>query len=207
MHELITRSLECFLRDTYGEKFWANALRSVGLSPSHVDFLFNGTDQQIRDTVTSAARMLDKPQDVLLEDMGTYMVSHANSTRIRRLLRFSGETFEDFLHSLDDLPDRARLAVGDLLLPAMELLELSPGHYRLDIAPTLEGFPSVLRGALQALADDYGALVLLEVTDPDGDDPEAPHSIQIALLDEAFAEGKEFDLSSSLGAPATTAVN
>ncbi len=58
---------------------------------------------------------------MLLEDLGTYLVSHPNVQGLRRLLRFGGAGFIDFLHSLDELHDRARLAVPDLDLPQLEL--------------------------------------------------------------------------------------
>lgn len=202
MHDLIRRSIECFLRDTYGEEFWLQTAEGAGLSPSTFDIVFDATDVQMRSLIDSAAQIQEKPVDVLLEDMGTYLVSHGNSQRVRRLLRFSGETFEDFIHSLDDLPDRVRLVADDLRLPALDLWEITPGHYRLDVAPGIDGYPHVLLGALRSMADDYGALVFLELTESS---PADPAHIQIALLDSAFAEGRDFDLSAMIEPKADTA--
>lgn len=204
MHDLINRSIECFLRDTYGEDFWTQCTRSVGLTTEGGEALFGAKETMTRNLIAHAGRSLQKPVDSLMEDMGTYMVSHANSQRLRRLLRFSGETFEDFLHSLDDLPDRARMAVGDLHLPVVELVEVGAGRYRLDIGGGMEGFAAVMLGALRAVADDYGALVLLEPDEPDDADAGETaagetQSIQISLLDRAFAEGKDFSLASIMG--------
>jgi hypothetical protein len=40
---------------------------------------------------------------------------------LRRLLRFGGGTFEEFLVSLEELPDRARLAMPELEMPEITL--------------------------------------------------------------------------------------
>lgn len=197
MHELITRSIECFLRDTYGEAFWAACLDESGATRAAAVGLSLTDEAGTRSLIQNAAERLKISTDALLEDLGTYLVSHGNSQRVRRLLRFSGETFEDFLYSLDDLPDRVRLAVGDLILPNLEFWEEKQGKYRIVVEPALHGFASVLLGGLRAMADDYGALVLLELEDEAGPDERA--CIQVAVLDGAFAEGNDFNLSSVSG--------
>ena len=77
----------------------------------------------------AAARYLDKPRLVALEDIGTYLASHLNVEALRRLLRFGGAHFVDFLYSLDDLHDLARLAVDDLELPTVTLVRHTDIHY------------------------------------------------------------------------------
>ena len=69
---------------------------------------------------------LNRPRAEMLEDLGTYLVSHPKMEDLRRLLRFGGVTYVEFLHSLDDLSDRVRLAVSDLCLPTLELREVTP---------------------------------------------------------------------------------
>lgn len=192
MHVLVTRSIESFLRDTYGEAFWASSLRSAGLLEENAEIHYRCDEDETRALLIAAGAQLKKPIEHLLEDLGTYLVSHRNSQRVRRLLRFAGETFEDFLHSLDDLPDRTRLAVGDLSLPGLELWEESDGSYRLDIENSLPGFAPTLLGALRAMADDYGALVLMEL-----EEGKIGPFIQISLLDRTFAEGNDFSLSAT----------
>jgi hypothetical protein len=54
-----------------------------------------------------------------------------------------------------------------------------------------QGFGAVMLGVLRTMADDYGALVLLDLR------PIAPgHDIiDISLVETAFAEGRSFTLS------------
>ena len=143
----------------------------------------------------AAAETLARPKNELLEDMGTYLVSHPNLEPLRRLLRFGGVGFVDFLHSLEDLPDRARLALSDLNLPTLTLLDHGNGHYRLHCAPLIDGVGFIVVGLLRAMADDYGALVLLDHLGRDG----AYEVISIHLLDQSFTQGKRFDLAMPRG--------
>jgi hypothetical protein len=48
---------------------------------------------------------------------------------------------------------------------------------------------------LRTMADDYGALAVVESSAPDGDRTE----VRVVLLDHAFAEGRRFDLAVTRG--------
>lgn len=153
--------------------------------------MFRYEDALTEAMLDAATAVLNKPRVMLLEDLGTYLVSHPNLEALRRLLRFGGETFVDFLHSLDELPDRARLAVPDLDLPELELLPVEEDSFRLICRGSKPGFGHVLVGLLRTLADDYGALVYLEHL---GLRAGAEH-IAISLLDSGFSSGRRFDLA------------
>ncbi len=75
------------------------------------------------------------------------------------MLRFGGVTFVDFLHSLEDLPDRGRLALPDLDLPELHITDHGPDFFTLKCRAELTGAGHVMVGLLRAMADDYGALV------------------------------------------------
>lgn len=147
--------------------------------------------------VRLAEARLQKPKGALLEDFGTYLVAHPASDRVRRLLRFGGVNYEDFLLSLDDLAGRARLAVPDLILPETELTELGAGEYLVSFTRMQPGAPQVFLGLLRALADDYGALVTVDYAGPDA----PPGSISLRLLETDFAEGRGFRLAETEQVP------
>ncbi|MFN4131339.1 MAG: heme NO-binding protein, partial [Paracoccaceae bacterium] len=125
------------------------------------------------------------------EDLGTALVSHRDRDGLRRLLRFGGVSFRDFLHSLEELPDRARLALPDLHLPNLHLEDRGAGQFALVATPPFAGSGYILIGLLRAMADDYGALVLLDMAAPQA----GADVISIHLLDEAHSEGRRFDLA------------
>lgn len=192
MHGLINRSIECFTRDTYGAAVWDAVARDAGLEPASFETMLSYDDGLTHAVLDAISVHLDRPRQAVLEDVGTYLVTHPNTQAIRRLLRFGGESFADFLLSLDDLPYRARLAVPDLEFPELELVESGPGQYRLWVRGPHSDFIWVLCGALRALADDYGALVLMEATGPAPDSAEGHIDLQLAAL--AFSQGKAFSL-------------
>jgi hypothetical protein len=191
MHGLINRALENFLRDTYGNAVWCH-IRSIAALPFDSFEPLRIYDPALTcQVVTAAAQVLARPAETILEDMGTFLVSHRSGERVRRLLRFGGVGFADFLNSLEELPARARLALPELALPEMRVEEGAGGEFALRLAEPFPGAGYVLMGLLRAMADDYGALALLEIGPSGGD-----HLvIGIQLLDEAHAEGRRFDLA------------
>lgn len=192
MHGLINRSLQCFLRDSFGADLWREIAVAAQVPAEGFEPMLHYDDAVTRRLIDAAATQLERSGESLLEDLGTYLVSHPNREALRRLLRFGGVGFADFLDSIDDLPGRARLAVPDLELPQIELADDGPGRYRLCCRCPQEGFAAVLVGVLRAMADDYGALVMIEHMGREG----AEDCIAIELLEHDFAEGRRFDLSS-----------
>ena len=196
MHGLVNRSIQGFIEDTYGRPAWAGICREADLGFDSFEALLSYDDSQTEAVLAAACRRLDRSRDGLLEDMGTWMVSRPDRDALRRLLRFGGDTFEEFLHSLDDLHDRARLALPDLDFPRLELREFAPGSYCLTFRWRHRGFGALALGVVRAMADDYGALVMLERSSAHDDEGDCDR-IRISLLDAAFAEGRSFEL----GAP------
>jgi hypothetical protein len=139
--------------------------------------------------------VLRRLRDAILEDLGTFLVSDPSLDALRRLLRFGGVTFLDFLQTLEDTRGRGRLAVPDINLPELDLFEISPSVYTLQCRFPISGSGHVMVGLLRAMADDYGALVLL---DHDGFSLDG-ELIVIQLLDETYARRRKFELAMQAG--------
>lgn len=190
MHGLINRAIQSFVCATYGRPFWLRVAEVAELGFTEFEaMLVYDSDTSLR-VIEALCSELGRARNEILEDMGTYLVSHPNMEGLRRLLRFGGASYVEFLHSLDDLADRARLAVSDLNLPGLELRALSPAEYALICEPGLPGYADVLVGLLRAMADDYGALVMLA---HEGQSEET-ELISIKLVESAFSQGRHFDL-------------
>lgn len=198
MHGLVNRAIERFVRDTYGREDWFATIGPLALGYAEFEAMMRYEPQVTERLLTAVEARLGRARDEVLEDIGTYLIANPQNDSLRRLLRFSGVDFVDFLHSLDDLPERARLAVADLDLPPLELEDMGGGRYCLRIGLTgKEGlrFGPVMMGVLRAMADEYGALVLMAYQGLRAD-----HEwIEIHLLEEAFAEARAFDLALSGG--------
>lgn len=193
MHGLINKSIENFTTDTYGVEKWNALTRSMGTPGLSFEALLHYPDRQTYDVISALAQALGKTHQDVHEDLGTYLVSHQNTERIRRLLRFCGATFIEFLMSLDSLQDRARLALDDLELPKIEIDAVTVDRYLIKVQPIWTGFSDVLVGLIRAMADDYGALVFMQ-RDVHTDSWD---NIEVILIDHDFSDGKTFDLSVS----------
>jgi len=195
MHGLINRAIEEFARGTYGDEFWQEVVQRCDLGVDHFEAMMSYEPQLTGRVLEGLAAALDTPRAELLEDIGTFLVSSGTGA-IRRLLRFSGLDFVDFLHALDDLPARARLAVPELDMPHLRLDLHTPCDFALTVCSPFASelrFGHVMIGLLRAMADDYGALVYLDYKGGRG----ATEMIAIRLLETAFAEGRAFDLGAS----------
>ncbi len=190
MHGLINRAVQAVVLSTYGEKRWNDIMDESGLGFTEFEAMLVYPEDQSSRMLRAVEKKLERPLPEILEDVGTFLVSNPQVEALRRLLRFGGVNYVDFLHSLDDLPDRARLAVSDLRLPGLELVEQAPGQFDLLCQPGVPGYAQVLMGVLRAMADDYGALVILDQTGTQ----DGVEVISITLIESEFAEGRAFDL-------------
>lgn len=212
MHGLINKAMQSFFKDSFGVPAWREIARISQLN-SLLDADGFEAMQTYDDSLTegmlqAAVEVLRRPRDSLLEDLGTYLVSHERMEPLRRLLRFGGVSFTDFLYSLDDLQGRSRLAVPDLAVPDLSITETGRDSFEILCRGQLPGFGYVMVGVLRALADDYGALAVLEHTGgaacggvdggADGchDNGTVPcETISIEVHDPAYQESKRFELA------------
>lgn len=187
MHGLINRSLEAFLRDTYGAAFWAETCRAAGYDGSAFLPTKVYPNALTRHLVAAAARALAKPEPDLIEDLGAWL---ALFEPVRRLLRFSSPDFAGFLLALEELPDRVAMIVPGIDLPQFRITPGAPGEYLIRQRSGRALWRALLSGMVRAMADDYGALILIDAQDDE---------LRVELLAEAFAEGRDFRLTESAG--------
>ncbi|MBA3908893.1 MAG: heme NO-binding protein [Rhodobacter sp.] len=187
MDALMLRSLQGYVRDTFGPQIWQAICCHAALSVETFEPMLR-YDPGMADRVAShAADVLGRPVETVWEDMGTYLVTNPRHEGVRRLLRFGGSSFADFLHSLEEMPGRARLAMPDLVLPMVTLREIGPDQFEVQCQSRLKGMLRVLVGMLTAMADDYGTLCLI--------DPDAGDCISVRILDSFHGSGRRFDLA------------
>ncbi|MGA0540931.1 heme NO-binding domain-containing protein [Neotabrizicola sp. VNH66] len=193
MYGLFLRALQGYVTATFGGAQWSDVLAQAGVAGRGFEPLISYRIGLFRDVIRAAGQVLDRPQDMILEDMGTHIVANPVQPALRRLLRFGGSTFAEFLLSLEELPERARLALPDIDFPRLELSEAGPGEFRLTCRTEAPELAHVMLGVLRAMADDYGALVII-----DGARARMGQAVlSIRLLEARFAAGNRFDLAQS----------
>ena len=197
MHGMINRAVQCFVRDTYGQSTWLEVAEKAKLGFDNFEAMLSYPDRLTMSMLSSCAQVLGKPFEALLEDLGTYLVSHPNVEAIRRLLRFGGQDFVEFLFSLNELEGRTRMALPDLEIPSLSISYLQDNTYQLTCQSQIPGFGYAMVGVMRTMADDYGALVFLEHL---GWKDSGEEEIMVHVLEAAYSAGREFDLSSVGGA-------
>lgn len=191
MHGLINKGLQAFLAETYGAETWGRIAARADLPREGFEALLVYDARLTLAMLDAAEDALGKSRAVLLEDFGTYLVSHPSTEPVRRLLRFGGHDFSEFLNSLDELPGRVGLAIPSLALPEIETREVAPNAFEVTCGPGVPDFALVLAGLLRAMADDYGALVLIDAMPCD----RAGIRLSVQLLERDFSEGRRFELA------------
>ncbi|MCP5072149.1 MAG: heme NO-binding protein [Rhodobacteraceae bacterium] len=162
MHGMFNRGLQCYVRDIFGPHVWEETCTRAELPFFNFETMLPYDDDITEAVLTSLSAVLDRPRNEVLEDFGTYVVSEARLSAVRKLLRFGGDTFEEFLHSLEDVHDRAKLALPDLDVPHLRLEPHSETQLTLHYRFAKLGFGTVFLGLLRGMADDYGALVVID---------------------------------------------
>lgn len=191
MHGLIFRTLEAFISDTFGPENWTRVVVLSDLPVTGFEAMLQYDGDYFPQLLSAAAHVLDRPESVILEDIGTYLITHQNHASVRRLMRFGGETFSELLHSLDDLPGRTRLAVSGLDLPQVEVRQPAAGSFTIFCRGKPAGFGHVLVGLLRAMADDYGTLALLDHRGQ----RDGAEVIEVTVVETAFADDRGFLLA------------
>ena len=196
MHGLVMKGIQSFLIENYGPDVWAQVRIDAGLPFAGFEVMLSYPKETLTQVLVPAATALHKDESTLLEDLGTWLVTSSSIPAIRRLLRFGGATFHEFLLSLEELPGRAHMALPSLDIPEIEVTHVSGLTYRLELHWDVPGMVPLLLGILRAMADDYGALALLEAeaTEADG----KSEAIRVELLELEFAEGRTFQLGEAV---------
>lgn len=101
MHGLINHSFQRYMCDSYGQDAWLAVAVRAGVSPPTFEPMLTYDDAITPAVLDAMAAVLHRTRVEVMEDIGAHLVSHPKTEAVRRLLRFGGMNFEDFLHSLD----------------------------------------------------------------------------------------------------------
>ncbi len=193
MQALVNRAIREFICATYGATAWRDVAREAGHDPAKYDAMLVYEPDCVKELLAAASSVLGKPEQVILEDVGTFLVSGTASGVARRLLRFTGPTFLEFLLSLDELPERVRLALPELEVPPIEVMQTDDGQIGLHCGAGCPGVTDLLAGLVRAMADDYGALVTVERVGPFRTDGSG--QLLLSLHDPSFSQDRGFKLA------------
>lgn len=132
---VVNKVIESFVSQRYGDKLWADVLVDLSLPGYEFEAMLTYEDGITYDLIDGLAKRQSKMYQDILEDIGGYLVAEDSQASVRRLLRFGGATFEDFLLSLDDLNDRVALALDILDMPTVAVEPISAEKVHIRVVP------------------------------------------------------------------------
>ena len=188
---VVNKAIEHFIRATYGDRVWHDAAEHALVSDHDIEPMLMYSDEITYHLIDGLIQTTGKPRQDVLDDLGTFLVTPPHGRMVRRLLRFGGATFDDFLISMGDLNDRVALALPDLDLPTISVDLCVTDRAVITVENRIHGFANVLQGLLRAMADDYGTLVFIDI----GECDEKTSQIVVILSEQNIAQGAEFNLA------------
>lgn len=200
MFGLVNRAIQSFVEDSYGPACWDDVVSLAQLESRDFEGMLSYPDIVTNTVLHACGQVLRQATEAVLEDIGTYLVTHSNMEAVRRLLRYGGGEFEEFLLSLDELNDRIKIAIPDLEMPELSLRAHGDDSFSLYVDSDRAGYGALWLGIVNAMADDYGALVLTEL-EQKKDGGGVTEEITVELLEVAFSQGRSFDLAAGMRAP------
>lgn len=198
MHGLINKSIQSFLQVNYGDVVWEDVAATIGVPSDGFESMMVYPDDVTDRLLSTACDILQRDEVSLLEDIGIFLVTQPALEPVRRLMRFGGPTFEDFILSLDEVHDRAALAVPDLKLPRIRLKDTGNGSYILTSIWSRSGAMALVSGIVRAMADDYGALAVFDPGPSRKTAAGVEETLSVFVAEHEFAEGRTFLLGESV---------
>lgn len=162
MHGTINCGLQIYVCEIFGADMWEESCTHAGLSGFSFETMLTYEDSLTERLLSALTHVLGRDRADLLEDFGTFVVSEERLKPVRKLLRFGGESYVEFLQSLEDVHDRAKIALPDLDVPRFELENHGGDRFTVHYSFEKLGFGAVFLGLLRGMADDYGALILID---------------------------------------------
>ena len=192
MEGLVCRALENFVTDLHGAEVWSAAIGAAGIRLPGPSESWVVPNRHAPALCRAAADLTGQPPEELAADLGVWLVTAPATAPIRRLLRFGGHDFAEFLMSLEELSGRAALAVPAFMLPDVSVEFDAGGVATIDVGRGMPYYPALLEGVVRAMADDYGVLAWAERAPAP---PDARTQLTVRLHDPAFAKARRFALS------------
>ena len=186
MHGLINCGLQSFAKEIYGEALWQDLIEQADLSVSEFESMLTYDDDVTVQIVDNLARLTRHKKSDLLEDFGTFLVSEHSSPAVLSLLKLAGESYRDFLLSLEEVAVRLKIALPELDVPNMRVYSVSKNQFELKFQSRLDGYGEAFLGLLRAMADYYSVLATLELNKSASGDI-INYQFQITLYSEDWA--------------------
>ena len=155
MYGLLLDSIQKFIRETYGERYWANIRRRAKLRNHWFVTHEVYSDSVMNDLVEAAAAELGEDAGHVMKMFGEYFVQNIGRYGYARLLRVLGRDLRDFLNGLDDLHEYLRFSYPKMRPPSFLCENESPDGMLLHYTTQRRGYLNYVIGQLHTVGKIY----------------------------------------------------
>ena len=163
MYGLLLDSIQKFLREKYGERYWENIRRRAKLKNHWFVTHEVYPDSIMKDLVEAAAAELGEEQDAVMRMFGRYFAENIGRYGYARLLRVLGRDLRDFLNGLDDLHEYLRFSYPKMLPPSFICEKETPDGMILHYTTQRRGYLNYVIGQLETIGVIYGKHVKVSI--------------------------------------------
>lgn len=173
MYGLVNRGIKDFAMDAGGADLW-EAIR-VRANCEDDEFLSMQAyeDQLSMDLVAAASEELGIAADELLRKFGRFWVLFTGKEGYGPLMDMSGNTFSEFVESLDSMHARIKTSMPELQPPQFSCTRRSETELDVTYLSDRVGLVPMVEGLFMGLADKFGETVSLEVVSSKADEGNA----------------------------------
>jgi len=157
MYGLVNQAVREMVITHYGEAKW-EAIRERAGSDDVFVAMDQYPDQVTLDLVAGACEELGARPEQVLEAFGEYWVGFTGRA-YGALFDGAGESFVDFVKSLNDLHTRVGQMMPDLTPPSFVVTDQQPGSFVLRYYSSRAGLHPMLHGLLRGLGSRFGCEV------------------------------------------------
>ena len=141
---------------------WSAIARKAGHDGVSFVGLETYPDSLTYDLVFAASEYLDVPVADLLHAFGVHWTKYSASQGYGHVFEMTGETFEEFLASLDDMHARIALTMPELEPPSFQFEELEDGRAHLHYFSDRPGLAPMVCGLVEGLAERFAIEIAVE---------------------------------------------
>lgn len=163
MYGLLLDSIQKFLREKYGERYWENIRRRAKLKNHWFVTHEVYPDSVMKDLVEAAAAELGEDQDAVMRMFGRYFAENIGRYGYARLLRVLGRDLRDFLNGLDDLHEYLRFSYPKMRPPSFICENETPEGMILHYTTQRRGYLNYVIGQLETIGAIYGKTISVSI--------------------------------------------
>ena len=162
MYGLVNKAVGDLVCTRFGEQAWEAIRARARIGVDSFISMDPYPDEVTYKLVGAASEVLGLSPEAVLDAFGEFWIRYTAKEGYGEMFSMFGESFGEFLHSLDALHTHIGLSFSQLKPPTFSCEDLGEGTYLLSYFSTREGLAPMMVGLLRGLAAVFGKQVEIQ---------------------------------------------